>query len=270
MANENTVQEQRKPTAKKAPSKKKEGAQNEADLHKKHRQRVFREIEEYGLDGLSEHRVLEYVLFFCIPRCDTNPIAHALINEFGSFAAVLEASEEDLCTVKGIGPAAAKFLHALPSIDRYYALNKVKRGTRLETIEKQAAFLIPHFRSQENEVFLMLAMDAKGKLLKKMVVEEGTVGTIQFNASKVAMLAIKAGAAAVILAHNHPGGAAIPSQDDILATGEVMRALGLLDIRTLDHIIVAGEEYYSLVATDHWPFYDTKTKTLRYFKQLED
>ena len=88
-------------------------------VHENHRERMRRRVEKYGLDSLEEHEALEYLLFFVIPRRDTNPLAHALIGRFGSFAGVLEASEEELRTVEGIGPAAARFLHMLPAVDRY-------------------------------------------------------------------------------------------------------------------------------------------------------
>ena len=88
--------------------------------HQGHRQRMRERVQNYGLDSLAEHEALEYVLYLTNAQKDTNGIAHDLIDRFGDFAAVLEASEEELCTVEGVGPATARMLHLLPEISRYY------------------------------------------------------------------------------------------------------------------------------------------------------
>ncbi len=238
---------------------------NQNNVHHKHRQRVFYEIEQTGLDVLSEHRVLEYLLFFCIPRKDTNEIAHALINKFGNFSAVLEASEADLQTVDGIGPAAAKFLHAMPALTQYYAVNKAKEDNNFEFTEERVKYILPLFRSKKKETFYMLIFNARGKMVKSILLEEGTAQSVNVDVKKVASLAMQAGAASVILAHNHPGGVALPSQNDITATANIMRALGVLQISVRDHIIVSGEDYYSMKDNGQMPFYNMKTHELRFF-----
>ena len=81
--------------------------------HQGHRQRMRERVQNYGLDSLAEHEALEYVLYLTNAQKDTNGIAHDLIDRFGDFAAVLEASEEELCTVEGVGPATARMLHLL-------------------------------------------------------------------------------------------------------------------------------------------------------------
>ena len=92
--------------------------------HQGHRQRMRERVQNYGLDSLAEHEALEYVLYLTNAQKDTNGIAHDLIDRFGDFAAVLEASEEELCTVAGVGPATARMLHLLPQICRYYSRSR--------------------------------------------------------------------------------------------------------------------------------------------------
>ncbi|MBQ7858523.1 MAG: hypothetical protein IJ347_00090 [Faecalibacterium sp.] len=104
----------------------------ESLLHQDHRERMRRRVERYGLESLEEHEALEYLLYFAIPRRDTNPIAHALLNRFGSFAAVLEAAEEELLTVEGVGPSTARFLHAIQAIDRYYVASRSRCAAGLK------------------------------------------------------------------------------------------------------------------------------------------
>ena len=96
--------------------------------HQGHRQRMRERVQNYGLDSLAEHEALEYVLYLTNAQKDTNGIAHDLIDRFGDFAAVLEASEEELCTVEGVGPATARMLHLLPEISRYYGLHQNYRA----------------------------------------------------------------------------------------------------------------------------------------------
>lgn len=233
-------------------------------VHENHRERMRRRVEKYGLDSLEEHEALEYLLFFVIPRRDTNPLAHALIERFGSFAGVLEASEEELRAVEGIGPAAARFLHMLPAVDRYYAVSRSKGTRRFTTTAQLGEYLVPLFRGQKRESLLLLALDERRRLLRTVWLNTGTVSAVDIGVNKIATETVAAGASIVVLAHNHPGGVALPSKEDIVATGNAMRALGLLGVHVQDHIIVAGEEYTSLRDTHRLPFYNFKTGELSY------
>ena len=86
--------------------------------HQGHRQRMRERVQNYGLDSLADHEVLEYILYTTNAQRDTNEIAYNLLERFGDFASVLEASEEELCTVEGIGPTSARLLHMLPQVLR--------------------------------------------------------------------------------------------------------------------------------------------------------
>lgn len=240
-------------------------ADNKKSIHDKHRQRVYQEIAEGGLDHLSEHRVMEYMLFFCIPRGDTNPLAHALIDYFGSLAGVLEASEEELMKIKGVGPATARYLHSFPALDRYYLANKNKRGLRLNTTENRVKYLFPLFRGVKRECFYMIALDERAKLLKPILLVEGSGSSVNVSIPKMVHEVSLVGASCVLFAHNHPNKIAIPSQKDILATGLLVRALAMLEIRVLDHIILSNDDYYSLFDQGKLPFYNMETGEIRYY-----
>ena len=92
--------------------------------HQGHRQRMRERVQNYGLDSLADHEVLEYILYTTNAQRDTNEIAYNLLERFGDFASVLEASEEELCTVEGIGPTSARLLHMLPQVSRYYGRSR--------------------------------------------------------------------------------------------------------------------------------------------------
>ena len=220
-----------------------------APMHENHRERMRARVEQHGMESLAEHEALEYVLYFCIPRRDTNPIAHALLDRFGRFADVLEADEKELRQVPGVGPATARFLHFLGETDHYALKSRSQTRRRLATTEDLARCIVPLFQGARQEKLLMLALDDRRQLLRTVWLEEGSASGVDMSVNRIASSAVHAGAAFVVLAHNHPDGSVLPSRDDLFSTTEIMRALSLLQIRLLDHIIVAGEEYLSLQDT---------------------
>lgn len=222
-------------------------------VHEDHRSRMRAKVKQYGLASLAEHEALEYVLFFAIPRRNTNPIAHALLGRFGSFADVLEADEKELVTVPGVGPATAHFLHTLTEIDRYYLTSRSKVRRRLSSTEDIFNYLVPLFRGAKQEKLLMLALDDRRQLLRTIWLEEGSASGVDMSVRRIAAEAVRAGAAYVVLAHNHPDGNVLPSRQDLFSTTEAARALALLQIRLLDHVILAGDEALSLNETGRMP-----------------
>lgn len=225
----------------------------EGNIHEEHRERVRQKVLQHGLDTLTDYEMLEYLLFFAIPRRDTSPLAHALINHFGGFAQVLDATEEELLGMQGVGPATARMLTSYVAVNRRYMQCKARGNRLLDTTEKQAACLLPLFHGVRDEQVYLLALDDRYRLLRAAKLAEGTVNTVLIDAQKAASVAMRAGATNVVLAHNHPGGCELPTADDLIATGTVMQKLDVLGILLLDHIIVAGGEYMSLRRTGRMP-----------------
>ena len=218
-------------------------------IHDGHRVRMKQRFLEEGLDNFSDVQVLEILLFYCIPRQDTNPIAHALLERFGSLAQVLEAPVAELQAVPGIGENAAVFLSLISQTARYYQVNRAMQNKVLNTIEKCGDYLLPHFVGRRNETVFMLCLDAKCKLLCCKEISEGSVNAAGISARKVVQQAISANATTVILAHNHPSGVAVPSAEDIMTTEHIASALAMVDVILADHIIVSDDDYVSMVAS---------------------
>lgn len=258
-----TADQEQRPAAAEAPQLEK--PPRPKPMHTGHRDRMRQRVRQNGLQSLAEHEVLEYLLYFVIPRQDTNPIAHRLLERFHTVENVLAASEKDLRRVEGVGPATAEFLHMLHQSHRYCELGRIKAPARLVDTQQTIEYLVPLFRGQKQEQLLILALDDRDRLLRTLWLESGTVGAVDVSVSKLAAQVLDTGAAVVILAHNHPGGLALPSQDDIIATGNIMRALGVLQIRVRDHIIVAGEEAASMRETGRLPYFNHRTGELQYF-----
>ena len=215
-------------------------------IHDGHRQRLKERFRAEGLDHFEEHQVLELLLFYCIPRQDTNPIAHALLERFGSLSQVLEAPAEELEKVPGIGSNAATFLALTTAVGRYYLVNRSMQTVILSTIEQCGQYLVPFFYGRRNETVYLLCLDAKCKVLCCKEVGEGSVNSAGVPIRKIVETALGANATTVVLAHNHPSGLAIPSGDDISTTRRVAAALDGVEIGLADQIIVADDDFVSL------------------------
>lgn len=216
-------------------------------IHDGHRQRLKQLFRDEGLDNFYENQALELLLYYCIPRKDTNPIAHALLDRFGTLAQVLEAPVEELMQVDGVGENAATFLHLVTEIGRYYLVKRAEQVKVLPTLEDCARYLVPRFYGRRNEVVFLLCLDAKCKVLCCKELGEGVVNSTNISVRKIMETALAVNATSVVLAHNHPSGIAIPSGDDIQTTRRIAAALSAVDIHLADHIVVAEDDYVSMV-----------------------
>lgn len=215
-------------------------------IHDGHRQRLKNRFREEGLDHFEEHQVLELLLYYTIPRRDTNPIAHELLARFGSLAQVLEARPEELAKVPGVGDATATFLSLITSVGRYYLVNRTMQETILPSIEKCGQYLVPFFHGRRNEMVFILCLDAKCKVLCCKEMGEGSVNSAGVPIRRIVETALGANATSVILAHNHPSGFALPSGEDVQTTRRVALALDAVEIELIDHIVVADDDFVSL------------------------
>ncbi|MEN6474339.1 MAG: DNA repair protein RadC [Syntrophaceae bacterium] len=214
--------------------------------HAGHRARLRRRFLEQGLDGFEDHQVLELLLTYAIPRSDTNPVAHQLMRRFGSLSAVLEADPRDLATVEGMGDNAAVFLSMLPQATRRYQFDRVHQAKpRLDDPGKGTHYLMALLAGRSEEVFYVLCLDTQCRVIYPALISEGTVKEAHIHPRRVVQEVLAHKAAAVILAHNHPSGALKPSPQDHQITRVLVQALAPLDIKVLDHIIIAGESAYS-------------------------
>ena len=210
----------------------------ESSQHKGHRQRMRARVEQYGLESLEPHEALEYVLYITNTRKDTNGLAHVLMDRFGDFAGVLDASEEDLLTVEGVGPSTARMLHLLPQVGRYYT--QCAAGT----VQERA---------------LLAALDGRSRIKGLFWLRDGTSDRVSLEIKDVVAAALKGGTDSVVLCHNHPNGVALPSREDLMATENIVRALGLVKVHLRDHIILTESEYFSMREANRLPFYDFQT-----------
>ena len=214
--------------------------------HSGHRERRRRQFREHGIDAFADHEVLELLLYYAIPRRDTNPVAHALMDRFGSLHAVLSAPAEELERVEGMGPGAATLLKLVPQVYRRARMSMAAGEVVLDTTERIGEFFVEQFVAQPTEVMYQLCLDAKGRLLSCRKVCEGDAAALGVNLRKIVENAILSNAVLVALAHNHPSGVALPSREDKVATLQIRDALEAVNVTLADHIIVADDDYVSL------------------------
>ena len=214
--------------------------------HEGHRERVKQRLLREGMDHFEDHQKLELLLFYGIPRRDTNELAHRLMDTFGGFSAVLDATYEELMGVKGMTHQAAVLLMAMRGAVCAYLKDRSAPGTQLTDTETVGRYLLPQFLGRRNETVILVCLDGRGRVINSSVIFEGSVNTTEISLRLILEKALLHHASAVILAHNHPNGFAIPSQADVQTTAHVVSRLADLNIQVLDHIVVAGEDFVSM------------------------
>ena len=215
-------------------------------VHDGHRARKKEQFRAHGLDAFADHEALELLLFYAIPRVDTNPVAHRLIERFGSLDGVLSAPPEELEKVEGVGESAATLLSLILPLVRRSRMTASKKPVILGTTQAAGEYFVDLFFGMREERLYEACLDAKGKLLRCAKVADGSVDAVSVNIRVIVENALKCGASAVVLSHNHPSGVALPSEDDNATTLAVYDALRTVDIRLLDHIIVADDDFVSI------------------------
>ena len=218
---------------------------DENNIHGGHRERLRERYLSQGLDTFAPHNVLELMLFYALPRRDTNVIAHRLLEEFGSFSEVLDASVEELESVEGMGRGAAVFLKMIPDIQRYY-VNDKQRDDKVRGEDEIFDYIYDRLSMLNEEQVMFVCVDNTMKMISADIVNKGSVNSSAVNIRSIMNLALKHNAVAGVIAHNHPRGLALPSQEDLLTTKRVSDALSTINVRLLDHVICNATDYCTL------------------------
>ena len=220
-------------------------------VHKGHRERLKARFLESGLDTFTDIQALELLLFYAIPQKDTNPTAHALLEHFGSLSQVLDAEVEELKKVPGIGDHTATLLRLVTELARFYQVDSAQRTQVLTSLDACGAYLVPRFFGRKVETVFLLCLDAKCKVLCCREIGEGSVNAASISVRKVVEAALSANATSVVLAHNHPSGVALPSADDVQTTHRIAAALSAVEVKLIDHIVVAEGDFISMAQSGY-------------------
>ena len=214
-------------------------------MHDGHRERLRTTFLENGLDCFNELNSLELLLFYAIPRRDTNEIAHALLERFETLDEVFSASVPELCTVDGVGEQTALLLKLVPQIVRKSKITQADKMKQITSSEIAGKFFIPRFMDQKEEVLMLLCLDAQKRVISCVEISRGVVNAVETNIRKIVETTLKYRASSIIIAHNHPDGFACPSHEDDITTRQILESLKYLGIPLLDHIVVSGDDFVS-------------------------
>lgn len=217
------------------------------NVHSGHRSRLRERFLKEGLDNFEKHNALELLLFYSIPQKDTNKLAHKLIDTFGSLSEVFDASYDDLCSVKGVGPNTATLIKLMPELFRKYEVDKLnKESVFLNDSELAAEYACKFFKGMTEEKLYLICLDSRCRLISFDLMSEGTMKSTPLNARLIIETAFKNKATSLILVHNHPTGITAPSKSDVNATANLAYVLKQSGLRLDDHIIVGhGNDYFS-------------------------
>jgi DNA repair protein RadC len=211
-----------------------------------HRERLRRRFREAGPDALPDYELLELILFRAAPRRDTKPLAKALIARFGTFAEALNAPEELLREVPGIGEAAITEIKLV----RAAALRLVRGEVLERPVLSSWAQVLDYCRASmgfaSKERFRILFLDKRNQIIADEVQQTGTVDHTPVYVREVVKRALELSATAIVLVHNHPSGDPTPSRADIEMTRQIVAAAKPLGVMVHDHIIVGKQGHASL------------------------
>jgi DNA repair protein RadC len=221
-------------------------------IHEGHRKRLKDRFRAEGLDNFEDRHVLELLLFYCVPRIDTAPLAQALLDHFGTLPQVLEAPAEELEKVPGVRSGISTLLTLINELNRYCHVKRSEPVKILNTTKRCGDYLLSRFHGRRNETVFLLCLDAKCKVLACKEVGEGSVNSASIPIRRVVEMALGANATTVVLAHNHPSGLALPSGDDIQTTRRIALALDAVEITLADHIVVADDDFVSMAQSGYY------------------
>ena len=215
-------------------------------IHEGRRAKLRKSFLDFGLVSFNETQVLEYALGLVIPRIDTNPTAHRLINTFGSLTGVIDAHPDKLRQVAGIGEQAAVFLNFLKQFVTYYQAQARNRNAKITAPARAIEYLREVMTSYSTEQFVLLCLDKSGAVILEQTTTSGDLDKVDLNLRRIVDIVLRVRTASVIVAHNHLGENASPSDADIMLTRWLVNIFTPLAIQFMDHIIfAAGGAVYS-------------------------
>ena len=209
------------------------------------RDRLRARARREGLDSLEYHEVLELILYPLIPRKDTNPIAHDLINYFGSLDKVFQADPKDTFKIKNMTKIASEWLAYFYKVNLIAKRSGLDKEIDLSNYHQSRQYISTYFMDKKKEELYVFSLNHKFKLIAPNLVCTGGLNDVHYSKKKIIEIALKDSARYMIVAHNHISGSLVPSDDDILSTYELLNALKCVECELIDHLVLNQKDIYS-------------------------
>ncbi len=207
------------------------------NVHKDHRKRLRAQFDATGAEGMSDFTFLELVLFYAVPRSDTNPLAHRLIERFGSFDKVLRASKSELMQVDGVGESIATYLTLFLPAWKRAAESRLKGGFSYHDSEKFEEFIKSKYINLDSERAMIIHFDGNGDFINFNWLAEGAFSRVEIDKRRIVSAIAENKSTYVAFVHNHPSGVVSPSSDDIEALDSLRTFLRMMNVYIIDNII---------------------------------
>lgn len=197
----------------------------------------------------QRRRLLKETLAYILPDGEAEQVCDSLLSALGSFDGVFAAPEEVLRDIPGVGPEAARFLRLVIRLSQSYLEERSWNLRRIYDTASAVEMFRPKFLGRKTEAVCLMLLDGRGRMVYNEIICEGSLSEVPLYLRQVLQLCIEYKVEEVFLAHNHPSGMAVPSQNDLVVTDRLLVALDSINVVLCDHIIFADESYYSFLGS---------------------
>lgn len=218
-----------------------------------HRERLRQKYRKAGHGGLLDYEKLELLLTFAISRRDVKPIAKSLLKQFGSLSGIMDATEERLPQIPGVGENVALLIHLMKGLCTDYLYEQVKGREVLSSSQEVLRYAKMKLAGLEHEVFMVIYLNTQNEVIGDEILVEGTIDQLYIHPRQLMTRALNMSARGIILLHNHPSGTPSPSPADIQLTRSIKIAAEAMRLDILDHLIITRNSCYSIVAGELIP-----------------
>lgn len=218
---------------------------NNSPENKGHRQRLKTKYIHAGIDALHDYEILELLLFHAIPVKDVKPLAKNLLKKFGSLKSLMDAEQNEIAAISGIGSSTAILIKLVKDLGALYLRERAEGKPQITSTRELIDYCMSSLGGLKDERFSVIFLNAQNRIIATEVIQEGIVNQAVVYPRKVLEKALKYKASAIILVHNHPSGQVEPSEADVRLTRSLRETARVLEILIHDHIIVGENRYYS-------------------------